>query len=152
MKQKARGIGVGTISLIMIFSVLCLTIFAMLTLSTSNAEKALADRTSYFVVSYYEADAYATRIKAQLLQSARVGLFPDAVDDVFITYEYEYGDIIAATYNIRMNDMQDLYVRLGLEEGKHVVSEWKTVFKADWEIDESLNVLDLDDFLAQFLD
>jgi len=151
MKQKTRGIGVGTISLIMIFSVLCLTIFAVLTLSTSNAEKALADRTSSFVSDYYEADSNATRISARIIEAARIGQFPDLIDGVSISYESE-DEITVASYYSRINDVQDLFVKLGLDESRAVVLEWRTVFSGDWETDDSLNVFDPDDFFSMFIE
>ena len=46
MKQndkRSAGIHVGSASIIMIFAVLCLTVFALLSLSTVQAEKRMAD-------------------------------------------------------------------------------------------------------------
>jgi len=149
MKQKVRGIGVGTISLIMIFSVLCLTIFAMLTLSTSNAEKALADRTSSFVKGYYEADSKATKIRAQIYESYTQGVFPASIDGVDITYEHS-GDITVAGYYCKVNDVQDLRVKLRLEQTGSYVLEWKTAYSEDWAYDDSLSVWDPDIFELLF--
>jgi hypothetical protein len=132
MKQKTRGVGVGTISLIMIFAVLCLTVFAMLTLSTSNAEKVLADRTSSFVKSYYEADSQATQIKADLLASYA-----------------QSGATGIETYSCRINDVQDLLVKIRFDGGSYTVLEWKTGYSQEWELDTSIAVMDIDALFAE---
>ena len=148
MKQKTRSVGVGTISLIMIFAVLCLTVFAMLTLSTSNAEKALADRSSGFVKSYYEADLQATEIRAAILGSYAGGSFPESIDGIWITYDHT-GDVTYAAYSCEVNEVQELLVRLKLEKNKDSVLEWKTVYSQPWEFDDSLNVWDGSFFIEE---
>jgi len=143
MKQRSRGVGVGTISLIMIFSVLCLTIFAMLTLSTANAEKALSDRTSSFVEGYYEADSAATKIKAVILESYSAGLLPDSVNGVEIEYE-KLNDSTYVSYVCDVNSVQDLIVMLKLDDAGGTVLEWRTGNSNTWEFNDSLTLLDPD--------
>ena len=146
MKQKSRGMGVGTVSLIMIFSVLCLTVFAMLTLSTSNAEKILADRTAAFIKGYYEADSLATEIMAELaVDNARGGL-PGAVRGVEITYEETDDGAALANYTCKVTDVQDLVVALKLKGSGGEVLQWKTEYSQEWEFDDSLIVWDGDAF------
>lgn len=150
MKQKMPGVGVGTISLIMIFSVLCLTVFAMLTLSTSNAEKILADKTSSFVSGYYNADSQATKIRAQILASYETGVYPPSVEGVDIAYSREDGTTVAS-YACVVNDVQNLMVELRLENDKAVIMQWKTGYAEDWESDDAMPVWDMDDFLGSVL-
>ena len=141
MKERTRGIGVGTISLVMIFAVLCLTVFAMLTLSTANAEKILADRTSLFVKGYYEADSRATEIRAAILESYSRGLFPESIYDVYIAYEpSDAGTLVFYTCGI--SEVQELVVTLKLEENKDTVLEWRAGYSQDWAADDSVNVWD----------
>jgi len=141
MKQKVRGIGVGTISLIMIFSVLCLTIFAMLTLSTANAEKILSDRTSSFVKGYYEADSEATKIKAGIFESYLNGTLPDSVRGTDI--EYEVGtDGFLASFTLDVNEVQRFVVKLSIKGMAIDVLEWRIDSAGDWEYEDSLNVFD----------
>ena len=148
MKQKMPGVGVGTISLIMIFSVLCLTVFAMLTLSTSNAEKILADKTSSFVKGYYEADSQATKIKAQILEAYPDGLLPSFAEGVDIAYEQGDGGAAVASYSCVVNDVQNLLVELRLENDKAEVLKWKTGYADDWESNDDMTVWDMDDFFG----
>ena len=55
----AQKMSVGGASLIMIFSILCLTIFAALSMTTALAEKAAAQRYADTTSEYYTADAKA---------------------------------------------------------------------------------------------
>lgn len=144
MKNRTRGIGVGTISLIMIFSVLCLTIFAMLTLSTANAEKALADRSSAFVRGYYEADSAATKIRAQILESYKNGLTPHHIDGVEIEFIESPGDDTYVSYECVVNDVQNLLVALKLDDTGDTVLTWRITYSSDWAFDDSLTLLDPD--------
>ena len=66
---------VGASSLLVIFAVLCLTIFALLSISTVQANGRLSDHAVNAVMNYYEADAQAESILAKL----RAGEKPDGV-------------------------------------------------------------------------
>ena len=74
--KKNRGPAVPAIggsSLLVIFSVLCLTIFSLLSFSTALAEKRTADASAQAVTNYYEADLAAERIFARLRAGEQVG-------------------------------------------------------------------------------
>lgn len=66
---------VGGISLLVAFAVLCLTIFALLSLTTVRADVRLADASADAVTEYYAADCQAQEILARL----RNGEVPDSV-------------------------------------------------------------------------
>ena len=68
MKQK-ESISIpafGGSSLLVIFAVLCLIVFALLSLSTAQAERRLADAAAGAVTEYYAADLQAQEIFARL--------------------------------------------------------------------------------------
>ena len=74
--KKNRGPvvpAIGGSSLLVIFSVLCLTIFSLLSFSTALAEKRTADASAQAVTNYYEADLAAERIFARLRAGEQVG-------------------------------------------------------------------------------
>ena len=56
--KRSGGVS-GAVSLVMIFCVLCLAVFAVLTLSTAVREQGLAELTAQRAREYYEADADA---------------------------------------------------------------------------------------------
>ena len=67
---------VGGSSLLVIFAVLCLTVFALLGLSTVQAGGRLTQTTANAVAAYYEADCAAEKIFARI----RMGELPDEFD------------------------------------------------------------------------
>ena len=74
----------GGSSLLVIFAVLCLTVFTLLALSTAQADNRLAESSAKAVSDYYEADLTAETILAQLRQ----GDLPTGVEINGNTYSY----------------------------------------------------------------
>ena len=65
----------GIPSLLVVFAALCLTTFVVLTISTANAEKRISDVSADAVSAYYQADALAESVFADI----RAGNIPDDV-------------------------------------------------------------------------
>ena len=67
MKQKGNfHFGVGTSSILMIFVVLCLTVFAVLSFSTARADQRLTEKALAGTAAYYAADVQAEETLAQI--------------------------------------------------------------------------------------
>ena len=77
-QDRAAGPAFGGSSLLVIFAVLCLIVFAMLSLSTVQAEKRLSDAMADGVAAYYRADLQAEEIFARLRSGEDV---PDVICD-----------------------------------------------------------------------
>lgn len=116
---------VGGSSLLVIFAVLCLTVFALLSLSSVQAQRRLADAAVRSVTDYYEADLEAERIFARL----RSGETVDGVQHDNGIYEYE----------VIISDRQTLAVQLRRRGDDWTVMRWQAVTR-ETEPDESLNV------------
>lgn len=80
--MRRGGTVSGAVSLVMIFVVLCLTVFSVLTLSTAVGESKLAQATAQHTADYYASDAQATAIAAQLGQGSRA----QEIDGIAIAY------------------------------------------------------------------
>lgn len=65
-KERISPPAIGGSSLLVIFAVLCLTVFALLSLSTVQAEKRRADAAAEAVTDYYAADLQAQEVFARL--------------------------------------------------------------------------------------
>ncbi|MBQ3065831.1 MAG: hypothetical protein IJC98_06320 [Clostridia bacterium] len=116
MKKNRKHLSppvVGGISLLVIFSVLCLTVFSLLTISTALAEKRLSDVSANTVSAYYAADSEAERIFA----SIRRGEIPA---DVTVT-ENRY------SYTVPITETLSLQVALLYENGGWTVLQWRSV-------------------------
>ena len=119
---------VGGVSLLVVFAVLCLTVFALLSLTTVRADVRLADASAQAVSGYYAADCQAQEILARL----RNGELPDgvALD----------GDVYS--YTCPISDTQELQVEVRVDGAAYEVLRWQAAAAGGWEIDEGLEVWD----------
>lgn len=117
---------VGGSSLLVIFAVLCLTVFALLSISTVRANQKLSDSSRQAVEGYYEADCMAEQILARL----RAGESVEAVqenDGVF-------------SYACAISDTQALAVEVAVDGTDYTILRWQAVSTADWQVDDTLPV------------
>ncbi len=121
---------VGGVSLLVTFAVLCLTVFALLSLSTVRAHDRLSAASAQAVADYYEADREAQEIFARI----RSGDVP--ADVVQSGERYSYG--------CRISDTQRLEVELERTADGFSVVRWQAAPAGKYETDESLSVWDGD--------
>ena len=127
-KERFAPPAIGGSSLLVIFAILCLTVFALLSLGTVQANSRLADASADAISSYYEADCQAEVILAQL----RAGEMPDGVTVNGDLYEY----------SCLISDTQTLEVQVQLDGEAWTVLRWKAVSTAAWEIEDGLDLWD----------
>lgn len=130
MKQTERVIlpAVGGSSLLVIFAVLCLTVFALLGLSTVQADTRLSDASAEAIEAYYNADCEAESILARLRNG-------ETVDGVEIDGSWY-------SYSCPVNENQSLFVTVELTDDGYTVWQWQTLPTIQWESDDSLVVWD----------
>ena len=119
---------VGASSLLVIFAVLCLTIFALLSISTVQANGRLSDHATKAVTDYYEADAEAERILAKL----RAGEKPAGVS--------QNGNLY--TYTCTVSDTQVLAVQVVVENDTYTILRWQVISNVRWQADDKRPVWD----------
>ena len=120
---------VGGISLLVAFAVLCLTVFALLSLTTVQADGRLADASAQAVEDYYAADCQAQEILAQL----RAGGHPEGVT-------VENG---VTKYSCPISDTQTLEVEVRLgSSGSYAILRWQAAPAGEWEADFGLDLWD----------
>ena len=111
-KQEGFSVpAVGASSLLVAFAVLCLTVFALLSLTTVRAEKRLSEASAQAVGEYYAADLQAEQIFAAL----RRGELPEEVTQQDNIY----------TYRCPVSENQDLLVALEKTETGWRVLRWQ---------------------------
>ena len=141
-KKRFSPPAVGGSSLLVIFAVLCLTVFALLSMSTVQADKRLADASAQAVRGYYDADAAAEAILAQL----RRGEIPDGVTVTELHLsDGEGAGGLAAQYACPISDTQVLRVGVLFPEGlgdSYEIRVWQAVYTAEWDPDDSITVWD----------
>ena len=117
---------VGASSLLVIFAVLCLTVFALLSVSSVQADTRLGNSARDAIFGYYEADKQAEIILSRL----RNGEIPPNVTETDGIY----------TYSCPLSDTQALEVQVSLQGAEYTILRWQVVSTADWQPDETLPV------------
>lgn len=118
MKQNGSISTIGGCALMMIFAVLCLTVFAVLSLSTAKAGDTLSESSIRATQAYYRADEQAERILAGI----RRGEAPDGVEQDGSFY----------SYRCPIDDRQSLYVEVERNGSDYTILRWQAA------IDESM--------------
>ena len=132
---------VGGISLLVVFAVLCLTVFALLSLTTVQADVRLSDASAQAVLDYYAADLKAQTVFACL--RTRSALPADA--SVQRVGGDGGEDTVLLRYAVPISDTQELQVELSHSpDGTWTVLRWQSVPTGDWEYDDSLGLWDGD--------
>lgn len=126
MSKQEAPTAVGGSSLLVIFAVLCLTIFALLGLTTVQAESRLAEASAEAVKNYYNADARAEEILALLRQ----GIVTEGVT----------GDGEVYCYQCTVSDVQALSVEVRICGEEYQILRWQLVSTSEWEIDDNMNL------------
>ena len=131
-EKRFSAPAVGGSSLLVIFAVLCLTVFALLGLSTVQADGRLSGASAEAVSAYYAADCRAEAILARL----RAGELLEGVEET-VTPEGR-----TCAYTCPISDTQTLAVEVRLEGADYTVLRWQAVSAADAEYDGTLAVWD----------
>ena len=127
-KHRFSFPAVGGSSLLVIFAVLCLTVFALLGLSTVQAGRRLSNASAEAVENYYQADTRAEEILARL----RCGEMPEGVTVWDDRYAYE----------CPISETRSLQVEVRLNGEEYTVLRWQVVSTVEWETDDNLLVWD----------
>lgn len=129
MKKKHTTFipAIGGSSLLVIFAVLCLAVFALLSLSTVQAEKRMADASAQAVTAYYEADWEAEKIFARLRSGENV---PGVRENSGVY-----------SYSCRISENQTLEIELEKKGNTWTVLRWQVVAQSG-AVSETLPVWD----------
>ena len=138
MQMNKGGIGVGSASIVLVFAVLCLTVFSLITLVVARNNRALADTEARLVEGYYEADAVAEGILAEIREA---GYIPDTVKNTEIDSGWDMAlEMDVATYLCPISDAKELYVKLAVDGDSVYIVGWQMLDIGEWEFDGSLGV------------
>ena len=137
--MKRNAVGLGGASLVLIFSILCLAIFAVLALSSANREKTLTDRLKASTEAYYAADSRAVEIEIKLREALARGETPSEIDGVAVTAQDD-----TYTYACPIDERRTLAVVLKAARNQLPVTlqtlQWCEISTADWTPQEELDV------------
>lgn len=116
----------GGSSLLVIFSVLCLVCFALLSMTTVRSSEQLSLASAQAVTAYYQADAKAEETLARL----RAGDIPQEVS-------VEGG---VCSYTCPISPTQQLNVVVDMNNGQYEILEWQATSTTQWQEESALPV------------
>lgn len=141
-----RKINIGTTSLILIFIVLCLSTFGLLSLSNARGDWNLAEKNAGAVQTYYEADAqgeqFVRMVDRALAEAEEQGLTGSAREAALqeILGAYYQTEGVVQT-DIGMDFGQVLHIELELHEAAgYEIRCWNVYNREEYEIDNSIPV------------
>lgn len=145
------GMGVGYVSVMLVFAVICLTIFAVLSFKAAMSTDSFNDRSGEFIHQYYAADTAAKKTLSRLNDCAfdakASGFFEDAfaesvqnIDGVSVK-PVQRG--FSVSYSVKINDRQELDVNVVFDSnGEYTVEQWKSREIFEENSDQHIGVWD----------
>lgn len=142
-EQKPLGMNVGSASIIMVFAVLCLTVFSVLALVTANQEWQLAQKSAIAVTNYYAADTEAEQRYLSIAELWRSNPDPASLMEQDVTVTADDNGRLLLQYNIAIDGQQQLSVTLRPDaNGQLTVSQWQVTATQEWTYDDTIPVWD----------
>lgn len=159
MKRKSYPVtNIGSVSLLMVFIVLCLVTFATLSLSSAAGDYKYSQNTAQHNTEYYNACNQASlrlkkidNILSEAYQNNAADYYSE-VSDQFTSMENVTADFTTDTpsisFEIKINKTKALKVVLTLNspdklfDGFYNISSWQEVSTADWKSNEHLNLFE----------
>ena len=163
IKRKAPSEGkgwgqvqIGTSSLVLIFTVLCLVVFSTLSIANAKVDQKLAEKNQQYVIDYYVGDGKAEEILKEI--NSKLIEFEKnqgGEEDFQVLLKQAFGDSYQQgthllTYRIDLNKEQFLIVELEIlnriqnqeSSKKYMIRKWIVKNKVDYEIYDELPVWD----------
>lgn len=158
MKRRSYPItNIGSVSLLMIFIILCLVVFSSLSLSGAVSDHQYSQKIAQHNAEYYQASAQATRILREIdqilhntYQKSPADYYTAAGDELTAmeSLSTDLGsESPSITYEVPVGERQMLKVVLALNEpgqlkdGYYRIISWQEVPASTWNGDDSLNLM-----------
>jgi hypothetical protein len=139
-QEIRRRASIGSSMLLVLFIVLCLSTFCILSLENANSDAQMSERNAAAVQEYYRADALGTdflqQVDTELFNASGREKLPDALKE----YYQEDRDLFVT--DIAMKSGQALHIELKPDWNTKTVTvaSWKVYNREDYEIDQSVKV------------
>ena len=142
--RKGSAPMLGGASIIMVFAVLCLTIFAVLTLLTADSERRLSESYALSTENYYKADTAATAFASSLTEGMQTGGrdgFRRAAETAGAELVTENADGTLRTEKLfSIDENQALYMVLESSDTEVRVLCRQVVYTGEWAPDDGLQL------------
>jgi len=136
--MNSGGLGFGSVSIVLIFAVLSLSVFSLITYYVADNDKKLVDAKAEAVAGYYEADTLAESILAEIITSQ---VTPDAINGTAVFSEIDDDGKTESIYFMTpISEISALYVNITRTDETFDILSWKMIMIDDWNHDDSLNL------------
>lgn len=134
-KNKLHGMGVGYVSVMLIFAVICLTVFAVMSFRAASANDGFNVRSGDYLKEYYAADSAAKSRLAELdgiaKSAAESGFFEEEFEAAAETIEgvtlTRIANGYSANWAVKINDRQELAVSVEFtSDGGCEITRWQS--------------------------
>lgn len=161
-KKEYPSVQLGSSLMLVILIVLCLTVFATLSLVSALRDYKYSTKSAEKTYNYYQADAEANRVLADISEVLQqtYSKHPKTYTAQRVT-ELEKLDSLGSVttdekgktsvqYQVSVNEQQLLSVTLVLkdkitsESGYYTITEWKEIAASEWQTDTTLPLLGSD--------
>ncbi len=145
---SGRGLGVGYVTLIMLFAVICLTVLSVLSYQAARANEKLNEKSSVFCTEYYAADGRAKMILSELdndaLEAHSSGFFAESFAELCNEYENISVRQVLEGFSVSFSEPLNERLKLSVNvvfyntpvESRYSINEWKTI-SADTEASDA---------------
>ncbi|WP_352399060.1 hypothetical protein [Anaerotignum sp.] len=142
--QRGSKISVGITSLVVILTVLCFTIFSVLTLSTAIFERNLSQKSAEALKNYYEAETYCSQIANSLgkiwEEKGDISELKTFAIENNLHCQLEENEIYFS-YQCPIDERQALFVEISVGE-TFEIQRWSVQATKEWVADQSLHIWD----------
>lgn len=151
-KQQSTFINIGSSSLLMVFLVLCLTTFAILSLSSAQSDYSFSKKFAEHKTEYYEASSRAEMILGEIDQllaensdQITARLDGKEIDNIPLSCTGADGETVIS-YQVPSGEKQALNVVLLVtndseHENYYKIQAWQLISTEEWNGDNSLNLI-----------
>lgn len=148
-QEVKSSMNIGSSSLILIFIVLCLATFGLLSLSSAKSDWNLAEKNARSVKNYYEADRKGEEFVNEMDHTLKQIFEGNPGEGELMAQvreelaEYYREDTGFLTAEVPMAYDQALHIELSVTEDKNTryqIESWKVINTVDYEIDDSMPV------------
>lgn len=156
--SQSSFVNIGSSSLLIIFLILSLVTFAILSLSGARSDYSFSQKLAEHKTAYYEASNQAEQILGQIDDTlascsescVTIASYPDSVKKALAGQQYDSirletdGQLL--TFSIPMEGEQALLVQLEITdytkaETFYVIKTWQVISTKSWESDQSIQLL-----------
>lgn len=141
-EKRETKLHVGSATIVTVFAVLCMTIFAVLTLLSANSEKRLARAAADSVSAYYAAEARAYRTLAEVaaITPRDPAAFQAALPETVASEDRD--GAVVMTWSEPIDENRLLAVCAVLQDGRIRVEAVRVTDAGTWSPDTYVNVWD----------